>query len=81
MKVFVTKYVLTEGIQEVDVIDRGDGVVSKGEPGRMSTIYYHGEGRQWHRTAEGAKKKAEEMRLRKIASVKKSLEKLEKLRF
>jgi len=38
-------------------------------------------GNDWHRTEEAAIKRAEEMRLKKIASVKKQLGKLEKMRF
>jgi hypothetical protein len=43
--------------------------------------YFHGEGRNWHRTPEGAKAKAEAMRKAKIASLKKQLAKLESLSF
>lgn len=44
-------------------------------------IYYHGEGNDWHRTKESAIAKAEEMRKKKIASLKKQIEKLEKMEF
>lgn len=43
--------------------------------------YAHGEGREWHRTLEGARKRAEIMRMAKIANLKKQIAKLEKLKF
>ena len=43
--------------------------------------YFHGEGREWHRTKESAIDKAEEMRKKKIETMKKQIEKLEKMEF
>lgn len=43
--------------------------------------YYHGEGKEWHRTKKSAIKKAEEMRQKKIDSLKKQVEKLERMMF
>lgn len=79
MKVFVTKYALTVGIEEKTVEDVGDGAMR--DIGAGFTTYYHGEGRDWHLTIEGAKLRAEEMRTKKLASLRKSLAKLEALRF
>ena len=42
---------------------------------------YHGEGKEWCRTKEEAIKRAEEMRKKKICSLKKQIEKLNSLRF
>ena len=39
----------------------------------------HGEGKDWHRTKESAVKRAENMRAAKIASMRKSIAKLEKM--
>jgi hypothetical protein len=43
--------------------------------------YAHGEGRQWHRTQESALARAESMRKAKIASLRKSIARLEALSF
>ena len=79
MKAWITKYALTSGIHEV-VAEQ-----SKESPGMISwggwNGYAHGEGRDWHRTREGAMVRAEVMRKKKIESLKKSIKKLEALRF
>lgn len=79
MKAFITKYALTEGILEKE------GEIN---PQARSMFcaenetfgYFHGEGKDWHRTREGALKRAESMRLAKIASLKKQISKLEALK-
>jgi len=43
--------------------------------------YYHGEGREWHRTPDGAIKRADIMRLKKIHAINKQIKKLEALDF
>lgn len=80
MKVWVTKYALTEGIVTYDAEDAVGGMIAIRTAGHMSQ-YFHGEGREWHRSLDGAISRAEEMRIAKIASLKKSLAKLEKLTF
>lgn len=78
-KVWITKYALTKGIIETE------GRISNSCPGLLDakgiTNYLHGEGNEWHRTKESAIAKAEEMRQKKIESLKSQIEKLEKLRF
>lgn len=78
-KVFVTKYALTAGIEEVEVeaCEGSSGMVK----GPSVFEYYHGEGREWHRTRESAVKKAEDMRARKLESLNKQIAKLEKFKF
>jgi hypothetical protein len=78
MKVFVTKYALTAGIQEIEVKQ------SENYPEMVTNIAnsyqtFHGEGRDWHRTWDSAAAHAEKMRVGKIASLKKSIHKLERL--
>ena len=71
---YVTKHALTSGILRVEA----------NEPERNS-IYWggsfwnsaHGEGRDWHRTEAAALARAEEMKTKRIASLKKQIEKLE----
>lgn len=77
--VWISKYALTSGIYELKVdhfSSDGTAVYGKGQ-----FECFHGEGKNWHITEEDAKKRAEEMRLEKIQSLKKQIEKLEKLRF
>lgn len=77
--VYVTKYALTKGIQErMVMLTTIDDMVGDVE---HSLICYHGEGRDWHRTRESAVKRAEEMRKKKIASLKRNITKFEKLTF
>lgn len=77
---FVTKYALTKGIEERELTACESAGMVKWR-GRYLDQYLHGEGREWHRTREGAVKRAEEMRLRKIESHKRSIRDLEHLRF
>jgi len=43
--------------------------------------YAHGEGNDWHRSAKQALERAEDMRKKKIASLRKSIAKLEAMNF
>jgi hypothetical protein len=80
MKVWITKYALTQGILEREVT-QSESVPS------IVTVYgnpyeqYHGEGRDWHRTRAGAVAVAEAMRMKRIASLKKSLTKISAMSF
>ena len=79
MKVWITKYALTDGIIEVD-----------SEQDRLTHRFVVTEGafkNEWFNRTDcftsrsSAIKKAEEMRQKKIASLKKQIEKLERMRF
>lgn len=76
MKIWNSKYALTEGLIEQEGEEVGDSMVKVG-----SLQYLHGEGKEWHRTRESAAARAEVMRKAKIASVRKQLARLEALRF
>lgn len=84
MKAWITKYALTKGIQEIEaeVCENvsADMIKDLSYEARWQP-YYHGEGREWHRTRSGAIARAEEMRQKKIASLKKQIKKFEALRF
>lgn len=75
IRVWITKYALTEGIK-VDDAELCEGHETMISCGRC---YFHGN--DWHRTPEAAILRAEEMRIKKIATVKKQLAKLEKMTF
>lgn len=80
MKVFITKYALTSGIKEIEAEETTIPGMIK-DTGQRFTSMYHTEGKDWHRTIESAVKRAEDMRDRKIASLKKQLGKLENMEF
>lgn len=78
MKVWITKYALTVGIFEEEVeYTASAGMVSA--YGGAHEIYYHKP--DWHESYLKAKDRAEEMREKKIASLKKQIRKLGALRF
>ncbi|MFO0449690.1 MAG: hypothetical protein ACK52I_13715 [Pseudomonadota bacterium] len=82
MKIWNSKYALTEGLIEQEGEEYGEvgsSIVRVGSLPRQE--YLHGEGKQWHRTRESALARAEVMRKVKIASVRRQLARLEALRF
>lgn len=81
MKIYVTRYALSEGIKEFDAAKEtvSGGMFIKDNDG--SSIYFHGEGIEWHKTKEAAAKRAEEMRLARLVSLHKQIEKLETMKF
>ena len=80
MKVWITKYALTRGIIEADVkLTSSDSVSILSRDLLLPTHwFYKGD---WFSDKESAIQKAEEMRQKKIASLKKQIEKLERMRF
>lgn len=74
MKVYITKYALTEGIFESDVEKGSDSTVSDRKRGYTS--YYHGQGREWHLTRQSAVDRANQMRLRKLKTLQNQIAKL-----
>lgn len=78
---FITKYALTNGIEQYPVrISSEHPTMAVSESGGY-TGYYHGEGKDWHRTLNSAIARAFEMRENKLASLRKQIAKLEKLDF
>lgn len=77
MKVFITKYALTQGIIETDDAE----ICSIAEKMISSPKYGFFHGKDWHDTQAEAIAFAEEMRTKKIASLKKQIAKLEKINF
>lgn len=77
IKAWVTKYLFSEGILEVE------GVVVHKIDSKMLSYgrYTSAHGKDWHRTPEAAIARAEEMRKAKIASLKKSIAKIEAMEF
>lgn len=82
VKVWITKYALTQGIIFVDgvknrFVDNGNLYFKM--PGSMYFDFYSK--KDWHTTWESARDKAEDMRARKNASLKKQIEKNLLLKF
>lgn len=82
--VWITQYALTAGIRqeraEVCLSTVPDGrMISVLRDGRTNLETYHKP--NWHKTKTDAVEHAEQMRTKKIASLKKQIAKLEKLRF
>lgn len=77
IKAWITTYALTTGIKVVDA--KMCGGVTDSRMVRYGNQYAYG--KDWHRTPEAAIARAEEMRKAKIASLRKSIEKMESLRF
>lgn len=80
MKFYITKYALTEGIFEVEAEPCEDNPKMIRVPGRYAA-FFHGEGRDWHRTFESARDRAEAMRVKKRESLRRSMAKLNKFDF
>ena len=80
MKVYITKYALTEGIQAVEAEIHNGMAQVRGQQ-QCSVGYYHGEGREWHLTIESAQTRAEWMRQKAIQSTQRKLNKLLTLKF
>lgn len=79
IKAWVTKCALTDGIKLVDAKVCADGgMIAYGNVG-YGDQYAHG--KDWHRTPEAALARAEEMRKAKIASLQKSIAKMERIVF
>jgi hypothetical protein len=83
MKVWITKYALSSGIFESEaevcgLICRGMIKLTRREG---YPEYFHGEGKEWHTTSEGAKKKAEEMRIRKVNILLKQIKRIQDIKF
>ncbi len=81
MKVWITKYALSEGIREAEVekIESVPGMVSETAP--FWPMAFHGEGREWHTNRQSAEDRAEIMRLNRISSLEKQIRKLKALSF
>lgn len=77
MKVWITKYALTAGIlaAEGELSERNAGTfIYKSKPRELLNFVH---GNDWHTTESAAFNRAEEMRQKKIASLKKQIKKLQ----
>ena len=79
MKVWITKYALTDGIIEAEAETSGfDTITATWD---NETRCYNFKGEEWWAEKKNAVEKAEEMRQKKIESLKSKINKLEEMRF
>lgn len=77
-KIWITKYALSSGIKVVDAeVDQDRSMATYRD--NAWNQYVHGD--DFHFTPEGAALKAEDMRLKKIASLQKQIRRLESMCF
>lgn len=76
VEIYVTKYALTQGIKYIAAEYCGKGMMVF-KPTHGLVQYFHWEGKDWHLTRADAIKRAALMREKKIAFLKKQIEKLE----
>ncbi len=79
MQIYITKYLFTNGIELVDA-EISDKMAIVGESNSYQQ-YFHGEGREWHRTKESAIARAEEMRIKKLKAIDKQMKKISAMKF
>ena len=78
MKVYITRYALSTGIIETDDAEICSNI-SEDMISSKKYGYFHGN--DWHKKKEDAVLRAEVMRIKKIESLKKQIEKLDKMKF
>ena len=79
---WITKYALTSGIQKVSgTVHHDTNNTLLSYPGNHRSVIHYVWHKAWHRTPEAALARAEEMRKKKIAGLKKSIAKLEVIKF
>jgi hypothetical protein len=81
MKVWITKYALTQGVYELEVERTHSPTMVASIRGHSDCYTQCFHGKDWHETEAAALSEAETMRIAQIASLKKRIAKLEKLQF
>jgi len=81
MVIWSTKYCLTEGITKHDVKDTDESSVVIPRTKDAPMLMLHGLGREWHKTEEGAIKRATEIKAKKIISLNKQIKKVSLIEF
>jgi hypothetical protein len=79
MKVWITQYALTTGIQEFEAEITATCPTMIEVPAQKYAPYYHKP--YWHTSREEAVTHAEELRKKKLASLRRTIAKLESLNF
>lgn len=80
--VFITKYALSRGIVEAELVSSNNRlVVVKWSSGLNGTAMFHGKGKEWHETRSEAVMRAYAMRDAKVVSLRKQIDKLNNMNF
>jgi len=82
MKIWNTKYCLTDGITEHDAEVTGDctmAVLPKTKANYRTVL--HGEGKDWHRSREAAILRANEVKIKKLKSLDRQVKKISAIEF
>ena len=79
VKAWISKYALTQGILQVSNAEMSEQILTYHDDVMIYSIY--GKGKTWHLTLDEALDRAEEMRIKKIKSLKKQIKKLEAMTF
>lgn len=77
--IWISKYALTQGVFSIEAEIKG-ALATVRKEGDL-TLFYHGLGRDWHLTKDTALWRAEDMRKRKIDSLRKQITKLKRIIF
>lgn len=80
MKVWISKYALTEGLLQLEV-EQSDQFPEMVSDARMHLRAFHGEGREWHRTRADAVVRAKQMQRDKLRSLQKQIERVKAIDF
>ncbi len=78
-KIWASKYALSQGILELGPVTYKNDMV-RFRQGNGMMQFYHGLGKEFHFSLEEAQARAEEMRITKIASLRKQIEKLQSMK-
>jgi hypothetical protein len=82
MKIWNTKYCLTDGITEHEVNKcTSRGMVEISKDSQAFATYLHGEGKEWHRTEKEAIERANEVKIKKLKSLDKQVKKISAIFF
>lgn len=79
MKVWITRYAITEGIFSVEA-EISNGMACYRRDGRYQE-FAHGKFKDWHPDFDSALLRAEELKLKKIQSLENSMKKIKALKF
>ncbi len=81
MKIWNTKYCLTNGITAHEVKDEYSNMVVIPATDKSYQICLHGEGKEWHKSRSSAVVRAEEVKIKKLISLDKQTKKISAIKF
>lgn len=76
---YITRYALTKGVLYGEVEQCTD--IGNGQMVKSVSLFAHGEGKDWHRTEQGARNRVAKMIEMKVKTLKKQIQKFESFEF